>query len=87
MSQINKQSLYFAQLPRKYINLGVSAHMGTMGVLWASGGGQKSQKTSKNHQKSKEIEKNMSELIIKVRFLADSTVMGRTWELGSIWGP
>ena len=31
--------------------------------------------------------KKMSESIIKVRFLADSTVMGRTWELDSIWGP
>ena len=44
-------------MPWEYIILGVSVHMGTMGVLWASGGGQKPQKTSKNDLKSKKIEK------------------------------
>ena len=36
--------------------------------------GSKTSKNLKNNQKSKEIEKNMSESIIKVSFLADSTV-------------
>ena len=45
---------------------------GDHGLHWVLGGGQKPPKTSKNHQKSKEIEKNMSESIIKVCFLADN---------------
>ena len=32
MNQIHKQDLYFRYLPRQYINLGVSVHMGNFGA-------------------------------------------------------
>ena len=56
--------------------LGGISPYGDPGVLWASGGGQKPQKKpQKNDQKSKKIEKTYQS-IMKVRFLADSTVKG-----------
>ena len=32
INQIHQQDLYFGSLPRQYINLGVSVHMGNIGV-------------------------------------------------------
>ena len=73
-SNLQTKSVFWSVAEKIHELRGISPY-GDHGLHWVLGGGQKPPKTSKNHQKSKEIEKNMSESIIKVRFLADSAVM------------